>query len=92
MGGLSAICQTSTQQDSSSSSSTVPTPADHPENLHEATAAPAGFVHNMVFDQKTIWTSPFKLRVQDANWLVPLVGLTAGTINADAERFSHRNL
>ncbi|HET6841819.1 MAG TPA: capsule assembly Wzi family protein [Candidatus Angelobacter sp.] len=86
MGGLSAISQTSSTQQDSSSSSTVPAPpADRPDNLHEATAAPAGFVRNMVFDQKNIWTSPFKLRVQDANWLVPLAGLTAGAINADSE-------
>jgi hypothetical protein len=36
-------------------------------------------------DQKDIWTSPFKARIQDLNWIIPLTGLTVGLINADAE-------
>ncbi len=29
-------------------------------------------------DQKTIWTSPFHLRVGDATWLLPLAETTGG--------------
>jgi membrane-associated phospholipid phosphatase len=32
------------------------------------------FVRNFVADQKGFWTSPLKLRVEDAQWVVPLVG------------------
>lgn len=46
---------------------------------------PGPLLRNIVYDQKTIWTSPFKARIEDLNWIVPLVGLTAGMINADAE-------
>ena len=34
---------------------------------------------NIADDQKSIWTSPFHLRLRDANWLVPLAGLAAET-------------
>ncbi len=40
---------------------------------------------NFVRDQEDIWTSPFKARIQDLNWIVPVTGLTAGMLNADAE-------
>jgi hypothetical protein len=50
-----------------------------------ATVVPGPFLRNIVYDQKTIWTSPFKAKVEDLNWIVPMVGLTAGMINADAE-------
>jgi hypothetical protein len=54
-------------------------------DLHAASAAPGPLLRNLVDDQKNIWTSPFKARVEDLNWLAPAVGLTAGLINADAE-------
>jgi hypothetical protein len=50
-----------------------------------ATVVPGPFIRNLAFDQKTIWTSPFRARVRDLNWIVPIVGLTAGLINADHE-------
>jgi hypothetical protein len=46
---------------------------------------PLKFLRNLAYDQKDIWTSPFKARVQDLNWIVPLTGLSVGLINADAE-------
>ena len=52
---------------------------------HPATALPGPFFKNILYDQKTIWTSPFKARIEDLNWIVPVVGFTAGMINADAE-------
>lgn len=57
----------------------------NPDDERAASAAPGPFLRNLAYDQKTIWTSPFKARVQDLNWIVPFVGLTAGMINADAE-------
>jgi membrane-associated phospholipid phosphatase len=55
------------------------------ENAQAATAAPLGFVRNFAGDQRAIWTSPFKAKVQDLNWLAPMAGLASGLINADAE-------
>jgi hypothetical protein len=53
-----------------------------------ATVVPGPFIRNLAFDQKAIWTSPFRARVRDLNWIVPMVGLTAGLINADQELLS----
>jgi membrane-associated phospholipid phosphatase len=39
---------------------------------------------NFFSDQKAIWTSPLKLRISDAEWLVPVVGITTGMILTDA--------
>ena len=36
-------------------------------------------------DQAGIWTSPFRLRAQDALWLVPLAGATAVSLNYDVQ-------
>jgi hypothetical protein len=52
---------------------------------YPATLSPAGFARNFVRDQKDIWTGPFKARVEDLNWILPAIGLTAGMISADAE-------
>jgi membrane-associated phospholipid phosphatase len=40
-------------------------------------------------DQKQIWTSPAKLRLTDANWLLPVTGITAGLLVTDRD-FSTR--
>jgi Capsule assembly protein Wzi/PAP2 superfamily len=50
-----------------------------------ASLAPSILLRNLADDQKTLWSSPFKARVQDLNWLVPIAGLTAGLVNADSE-------
>ena len=42
----------------------------------------------MAEDQKTIWTSPFRVKAHDLNWVLPWAGLTAGFINSDAEMLS----
>ena len=52
---------------------------------HPASAEPGPLLKNLAYDQKTIWTSPFRAKIQDLNWLVPMIGFTAGMINADAE-------
>lgn len=38
---------------------------------------------NMALDQKTIWTSPFRLRSSDATWLFPFATVTALSIATD---------
>ena len=36
-------------------------------------------------DQEQIWTSPAKLRFSDAQWLVPVSGITAGLFVTDTD-------
>src|SRR5438270_13977198 len=79
----------------SSDSSTASSPAPRPapvahvtDDSHPASDNPVKFLRNVGRDQKDIWTSPFKARIQDLNWIVPLVGVSAGLINADAEHSS----
>lgn len=50
-----------------------------------ASLSPPNFLRNLAQDQKDIWTSPFKARVEDLTWLVPAAGVIAGSINADRE-------
>ena len=69
----------------------TPTPAGNYDDRKLASDNPAKFLRNMAQDQKDIWTSPFKVKVQDLPWLVPMAGLTAGLINADAELSSRVN-
>jgi hypothetical protein len=78
---LSISAAAQTQSDSSTRK-----PKPHsPQKSYPATIAPKGLARNILQDQKDIWTSPFKARAQDLNWIAPMVGLTAGLINADAE-------
>jgi hypothetical protein len=63
-----------------------PTPVAQPaDDSHGASDNPVKFLRNLGRDQKAIWTSPYKVRIQDLNWLVPLIGLSAGLVNADGE-------
>jgi len=41
------------------------------------------FVRNLLCDQQQIWTSPFRIRLRDAQWLVPFAGVTTGLIMTD---------
>lgn len=61
------------------------------QQSYPATLNPAGMVRNFARDQVDIWTSPFKARVEDLNWMLPAIGLTAGLISADAELSSRVN-
>lgn len=40
---------------------------------------------DLMEDQKHIWTSPSRIRLADATWLVPLGGITAGLFTADRD-------
>jgi hypothetical protein len=69
-----------------------PNPVPNPElggpvedNQRAASAAPGPLMRNLLEDQRSIWMSPFKARIEDLNWLVPIAGLSVGLINADAE-------
>jgi Capsule assembly protein Wzi/PAP2 superfamily len=46
-------------------------------------------IKHMAGDQKAIWTSPFHLRLPDADWLVPLGGLAAALLVSDTEVSRH---
>jgi hypothetical protein len=54
----------------------APTPAAAPvlQSSHPYRFLERSFARNFVADQKRFWTSPLKLRVEDAQWVVPLVG------------------
>ena len=41
------------------------------------------FLKHLVSDQKSIWTSPARLRWADGTWLVPLAGVTGGLFATD---------
>jgi hypothetical protein len=52
----------------------------------------ADFAHNLVSDQKTIWTSPLRLHAlhsADRDWLVPLGVGTLGLMAADQDIIRH---
>lgn len=40
---------------------------------------------DFVADQKQIWTSPFRARLSDATWLVPIGGIAAGLFATDRQ-------
>src|SRR5260221_5711508 len=80
-------------KDAGSASTPAPTPAPTPkptpspesDDSRYASDVPSKFLRNFAHDQKAIWTSPFKARIQDLNWIAPLAGLSVGLMNADAE-------
>lgn len=46
-------------------------------------------IKNIVRDQREIWTSPVHIRLGNADWLVPYVGLTAGFLVTDRDTSLH---
>jgi membrane-associated phospholipid phosphatase len=44
---------------------------------------------NLADDQKTIWTSPLRLRLRDVEWLAPLLGGTAVALVSDTDIERH---
>lgn len=44
---------------------------------------------HLALDQKAIWTSPSRVHFQDATWLVPLGGSTAGLLATDTAASRH---
>jgi hypothetical protein len=61
--------------------------ADDPK-LDSAAPPPRSFKglgKEFLLDQEQIWTSPAKIRLSDAQWLVPLSGITAGLFVTDSD-------
>src|SRR5260370_614974 len=48
-----------------------------------------GLVRRFVDDQRRVWTSPAKIRFTDADWLVPLSGITAGPLLSNRDFSKH---
>jgi hypothetical protein len=48
-----------------------------------------GLLGRFFGDQEEIWTSPARLRFSDADWLVPLSGITAGLFVTDRDFSQH---
>jgi membrane-associated phospholipid phosphatase len=51
--------------------------------------SPGALLRNLPADQKAIWTSPARLRVQDLGWLVPLAGVGASLLATDSDTSRH---
>jgi hypothetical protein len=49
----------------------------------EETKLGLSLIKNIALDQKAMWTSPSRLHLEDANWLVPLAGVTAASLASD---------
>lgn len=52
----------------------------------------AAWGRNFLADQRAIWTAPARLRSPDAQWLIPLGGLTAALLATDADASRHLNV
>lgn len=65
--------QSSRQAQSSSGSGDQAEPVDNPKYL----------LKHLGQDQVAIWTSPFKAKISDLKWLVPIAGITTGLIVTD---------
>jgi membrane-associated phospholipid phosphatase len=48
-----------------------------------------GLVGRFLDDQRTIWSSPARIRFSDTEWLVPLSGITAGLFVTDRDFSKH---
>ncbi len=57
-------------------------PTTHPK-LNNRNGLPK-LLRNFGEDQKQIWTSPARIRLADASWLVPIGGITAGLFATDS--------
>lgn len=71
------------KKESSSESVHLPDPNDYNNTLG------LRFLENLAQDQEALWTSPARVRLADATWIVPLGGLTAGFIATDRDTSLH---
>ncbi len=60
-------------------------PGEHDASDDSARSGLKGHIEDFVDDQKRTWTSPFRTRLSDATWLVPLAGVTAGLFVTDRQ-------
>jgi len=87
-----AVSESSTPQESDSSVSDLPVAVDEkpvtvdekPPVVLERPLSP-GIVHQLMSDEKTIWTSPLHVKKSDAKWLLPLTAATALAFTKDQQ-------
>src|SRR5271157_1272702 len=65
-----------------SAGSEEPSPGDAAVALHRHSLE-RDFVLNIAADQKSFWTTPKQMRLEDAHWLLPLGAFSAGLIASD---------
>jgi capsule assembly protein Wzi/PAP2 superfamily protein len=82
-----AASETAPDKDSPSSKTDVSAEANAVKKTSQGT--PTGLLGRFAGDQKEIWTSPARLRFCDAQWLVPLSGITAGLFVTDRDYSKH---
>jgi len=68
---------------------TEQTPLKSPPILSRDQFFSKGFVQQLLKDQRSIWTSPARIKTSDAKWFVPLAGATAFLFTQD-NQISHR--
>ena len=68
---------------------TEPTPLKSPPILSRDQFFSKGFVQQLLKDQRSIWTSPARIKTSDAKWFVPLAGATTLLFTEDSQ-ISHR--
>jgi membrane-associated phospholipid phosphatase len=74
------------ERGNSNATESTPIHTDHYALAEESSRSGfSGHIVDFLEDQKRIWTSPSKIRLADANWLVPLGGITAGLFVTDRE-------
>lgn len=73
----------STTIDAPAAKSEAPLSVQHPDWLKSPSTHFVSTAGRLFEDQKEIWTSPFKLRLPDAEWLVPVAGVTTGFLLTD---------
>jgi len=67
-----------------SAESVEPYPGGAAAALHRGRRSPErDFVLNIASDQKALWTTPKQIRLEDAQWLLPLGAFSAGLIASD---------
>jgi membrane-associated phospholipid phosphatase len=82
-------------QESAPNSGAESTPQAQAPTPKPATSQPASrysvlsLGRDFLGDQKSIWTSPAKLRISDLDWLVPISGIGAGLFVTDRDVSTH---
>src|SRR5438445_7803042 len=82
-----AASETTSDRDTPSSKTDVSAEANAVTKTSQGT--PTGLVGRFADDQRKIWTSPARLGFSDAEWLVPLSGITAGLFVTDRDYSMH---
>ncbi len=95
-GHVGSAQELGTETPTSETAATEHKPSLHTDGPPEARAVgktfegtPVGLVGRFVDDQRRMWTSLARLRFSDAEWLVPLSGITAGLFVTDRDFSKH---